>query len=117
MAVGLAAGSGGAFGLALLTNFYSGLLFIALIGASLAVVTPILFALLQEDTPADMRGRVFTTFGSGAMAASMIGILGFGWSADTMGARWSLIAMGVILAAAAALALILRLCLPKIKSC
>jgi len=109
MAAALALGSFGSFTLGGLTNFYTGLISILLIGGSLAVVTPIIWARLQEETPADMRGRVFTTFGSGAMFASMIGILGFGWAADRLGAQWSLVAMGAILGATALLAVGLRI--------
>ena len=46
---------------------------IAAIGGSTALFTPIVWALLQELTPAHLLGRVFTAFSTGGMASAMVG--------------------------------------------
>ncbi len=46
---------------------------IAAIGGSTALFTPIVWALLQELTPAHLLDRVFTAFSTGGMASAMVG--------------------------------------------
>ena len=66
--------------------------------------TPIVWAMLQELTPEPLLGRVFTTFSTGAMAAAMAGMAGFGLAADAIGPAMSLVGIGVLLLGSAALA-------------
>ena len=70
---------------------------IIVFGGSTAVFTPIVWAMLQELTPEPLLGRVFTTFSTGAMAAAMAGMAGFGWVADAVGPAASLVGIGVLL--------------------
>jgi MFS transporter, DHA3 family, macrolide efflux protein len=77
---------------------------IIVFGGSTAVFTPIVWAMLQELTPAPLLGRVFTTFSTGAMAAAMAGMAGFGWATDAVGPAASLVGIGALLLATAAVA-------------
>jgi MFS transporter, DHA3 family, macrolide efflux protein len=81
---------------------------VALVGAGLASFSPIVWGLLQEMTPDALRGRVFGIFNTGAMAASMIGMVAFGWAADRLGAHASLIGMTAIFGITAVALLLLR---------
>ena len=76
--------------------FAAGLLMM-IIGASTALFTPVVWAVLQEMTPGHMLARVMTTFSTGGMFAAMLGMTAFGWTADTLGASMSLIGIGLIL--------------------
>jgi MFS family permease len=71
--------------------------FVLLVGAGAAVLNPVVWALLQEVTPSHLMGRVLTTFSTGSMAAAMVGMLGFGWIAETIGPAESLIGLGLVL--------------------
>ena len=77
------------------TLFAAGLIMI--IGGSTALFYPVVWALLQEMTPAHMLGRVLTTFSTGSMASAMAGMTGFGWAADAMGPGVSLVGLGLVL--------------------
>jgi DHA3 family macrolide efflux protein-like MFS transporter len=77
---------------------------IIVFGGTTAVFTPIVWAMLQELTPEPLLGRVFTTFSTGAMAAAMAGMAGFGWVADVIGPATSLIGIGVLLLGTAVIA-------------
>jgi Arabinose efflux permease len=77
------------------TFFAAGLIMI--IGGSTALFYPVVWALLQEMTPAHMLGRVLTTFSTGSMASAMAGMTGFGWAADAMGPGVSLVGLGMVL--------------------
>jgi MFS family permease len=66
---------------------------VAIIGAALAAFTPVVWGLLQEMTPEALRGRVFSVLNTGAMSASMLGMVGFGWTADRLGPVLSLLGM------------------------
>jgi predicted MFS family arabinose efflux permease len=70
---------------------------IIVFGGSTAVFTPIVWAMLQELTPEPLLGRVFTTFSTGAMAAAMAGMAGFGWAADAIGPAACLVGIGILL--------------------
>ncbi|HET7057114.1 MAG TPA: MFS transporter [Nitrospiraceae bacterium] len=70
---------------------------IMIIGGSTALFYPVVWALLQEMTPAHMLGRVLTTFSTGSMASAMAGMTGFGWAADAMGPGVSLVGLGLVL--------------------
>ncbi len=73
-------------------------------GGSTAVFTPVVWAMLQELTPEPLLGRVFTTFSTGAMAAAMAGMAGFGWAADAVGPAASLVGIGVLFLSTATVA-------------
>ena len=79
-------------------------IFIIVFGGSTAVFTPVVWAMLQELTPEPLLGRVFTTFSTGAMAAAMAGMAGFGWAADAIGPAASLVGIGVLLFSTATVA-------------
>jgi MFS family permease len=83
-----------------------GLVFI--IGAGLAAFTPVVWAMLQELTPERLRGRIFSIFNTGAMSASMIGMVAFGWTTDQLGPQISLFGMAAIFWLTAAASLFLR---------
>lgn len=70
---------------------------VAVVGASTALFTPVAWAMLQEITPVGLLGRVFTTFSTGAMAAAMVGMAGFGWAADAFGPAHTLGAVAMVL--------------------
>ena len=72
-------------------------LVIAMIGVSAAMFTPLVWTTLQELTPAPLLGRVFTSFATGGMAASMAGMAGFGWATDRLGPGVSLGGISFIL--------------------
>ena len=76
----------------------------AVIGGSTAMFTPLIWTMLQELTPAHLLGRVFTSFATGGMAASMAGMAGFGWAADAMGPGASLAGISLILLTTAVVA-------------
>jgi hypothetical protein len=59
--------------------------------------TPLVWTILQELTPAPLLGRVFTSFATGGMAASMAGMAGFGWATDMLGPGVSLGGISFIL--------------------
>ncbi|WP_447979360.1 MFS transporter [Candidatus Nitrospira bockiana] len=69
---------------------------VALIGAALALFTPVVWGMLQEMTPEKLRGRMFSIFNTGAMSASMIGMVAFGWVTDRLGPETSLLGMAAI---------------------
>ena len=71
--------------------------FVILVGAGAAVLNPVVFALLQENTPSHLMGRVLTTFSTGSMAAAMVGMSGFGLIADKIGPAQSLVGLGLVL--------------------
>jgi MFS family permease len=77
---------------------------IIVFGGSTAVFTPVVWAMLQELTPEPLLGRVFTTFSTGAMAAAMAGMAGFGWAADAIGPAASLVGIGILLFSTATVA-------------
>jgi MFS family permease len=79
----------------------------AVIGAALAAFTPVVWGLLQELTPAELRGRVFSVLNTGAMSASMLGMVGFGWTADRLGPVMSLLGMTAVFAVTAGVTLLL----------
>lgn len=78
--------------------------FMLIIGGSTALLTPVVFALLQEMTPVPLLGRVFTAFSTGGMACAMAGMMGFGWVADAVGPAFSLIGISLVLLATAVFA-------------
>ncbi|MBS0153533.1 MAG: MFS transporter [Nitrospira sp.] len=75
---------------------------IAVIGGSTAMFTPLVWTMLQELTPTHLLGRVFTSFATGGMAASMAGMAGFGWAADAIGPTTCLGGISLILLMTAA---------------
>jgi MFS family permease len=77
---------------------------VIIIGGCIALVTPVVWGLLQEMTPHHMLARVFTTFSTGGMSAAMAGMLGFGWAVDRLGSGASLLGIGIILLATALVA-------------
>ena len=79
-----------------------------MIGAGLATFTPVMWGLLQDMTPEPLRGRIFSIFNTGAMSASMLGMVAFGWATDRLGAQVSLVAMAVIFWLTAMISLLLR---------
>jgi MFS family permease len=75
----------------------STMLLIGVIGGTTSVYYPVVSATLQEVTPEHLLGRVFTTFSTGGMASSMVGMAGFGWAADEIGPAASLVGIGLAL--------------------
>ena len=94
--------------LSLSHSFAIALTLVTVIGGSLAFFTPVVWGMLQELTIPEMRGRVFTIFSSGAMLASMLGMLMFGWTTDAFGPGLSLIIMGGVLGGTGLTAIRLR---------
>lgn len=93
MAVGgLAVGGLGLLETPLIASFL-----MLIIGGSTALLTPVVFALLQEMTPVPLLGRVFTAFSTGGMACAMAGMMGFGWVADAVSPGFSLFGISLVL--------------------
>jgi MFS transporter, DHA3 family, macrolide efflux protein len=66
------------------------------LGGSLALFNPITWAFLQELAPGAIMARVLTAFSAAAMAASMLGMLLFGWAADVFTPATSLMGASLI---------------------
>jgi MFS family permease len=80
---------------------------VAVIGAALATFTPVVWGMLQEMTPEDLRGRIFAIFNTGAMSASMVGMVAFGWVTDRLGPESSLFGMAAVFLVTATATLLL----------
>jgi MFS family permease len=104
----MAAGGLASFLLAGTSNTFLSMGLVAMIGAGLATFTPVMWGLLQDMTPEPLRGRIFSIFNTGAMSASMLGMVAFGWATDRLGPQVSLVAMAVILWLTAIISLLLR---------
>lgn len=80
------------------------LVLVAIFGVGTAVFTPIVWTLIQNNTPDALRGRVFAMIATTdtATIAMAMGLMGF--LADKLGPDTSLLAIGVALVAAAAYA-------------
>jgi len=91
-------------GLGLLETPLIASVFMLIIGGSTAILTPVVFALLQEMTPVPLLGRVFTAFSTGGMACAMAGMMGFCWVADAIGPGVSLLGISLVLLGTAAFA-------------
>jgi MFS family permease len=100
-------GGAASFLLAGTTQPLLAIVLVAVIGAGLAAFTPIVWGMLQEMAPEDLRGRIFSIFNTGAMSASMIGMVAFGWTTDRLGAPISLLGMAAIFWLTAAASLLL----------
>jgi len=84
-------------GLSLLHSPLAALTLVPLVGVSSALFTPLLWSLLQELTPHQLLGRVFTMMNAIAMAASTVGMTLFGWATDALGTSLSLVIIGLML--------------------
>lgn len=104
ISMAMAVGGTAVCGLSVLGHPLAAALLMVIIGGSTALFTPIVWAVLQEMTPSHMLARVMTTFSTGGMFAAMVGMMAFGWAADTLGAAVSLIGIGFILMITALLA-------------
>jgi MFS transporter, DHA3 family, macrolide efflux protein len=104
----MVAGGLASFMLARTSNAVPSMGLVAVIGAGLASFTPIMWGLLQDMTPEHLRGRVFSIFNTGAMSASMLGMVAFGWGTDRLGPQVSLGAMAVIFWLTAVILVLLR---------
>ena len=91
-------------GLGLLETPLLASVFMLVRGGSTVLLTPVVFALLQEITPVPLLGRVFTAFSMGGMACAMAGMIGFGWVADVIGPGVSLLGISLVLLGTAAFA-------------
>ena len=100
-------GGAASFMLAGTTQPLLALALVAVIGAGLAAFTPIVWGMLQELAPENLRGRIFSIFNTGAMSASMIGMVAFGWTTDRLGAPTTLLGMAAIFWVTAAASLLL----------
>lgn len=96
VAVALSLGGFSMVGLSLQKSLPTVTGLIVLIGTSMAIFTPIIWAFLQELTPEAFLARVLTTFSTGAMSASMVGMTIFGWVADILSLQASLIGAGTV---------------------
>jgi len=100
----LAVGALAVWGLKLFGNAILAVPLVSIIGGCIALVTPVVWSVLQEMTPHHMLSRVFTTFSTGGMSAGMAGMLGFGWSADQLGSGVTLFGIGLLLLGTACIA-------------
>lgn len=64
-------------------------------GVSLSVFNASFTTILQEQIPSERLGRVFSMYYSLAMFPSIIGLLGTGFLADTIGINWTFIILGL----------------------
>ena len=79
------------------------LLLMVPIGVSSGLVTPLVSASVQEETPQDLLGRVFGVFNTGTMGLAMLGMTLFGWLADAFNPMVSLVGIASVTAATGAL--------------
>ena len=75
------------------------LLLMVPIGVSSGLVTPLVSASVQEETPQDLLGRVFGVFNTGTMGLAMLGMTLFGWLADAFSPTLSLVGIASVTAA------------------
>ena len=68
-----------------------------MIGGGLGVFTPIAWGVLQELSPDRLVARILTIYGTGAMAAAIVGMTVFGWVTQQFGERASVVGIGLIL--------------------
>ncbi|BCA56179.1 putative Permease, MFS family [Nitrospira sp. KM1] len=97
VAIALAVGAVAVCTLGMLQAPIMAAVLIVVFGGSTAIFTPVVWAMLQELTPENLLGRVFTTFSTGAMASAMAGMAAFGWAADAIGPAESLLGIGLVL--------------------
>lgn len=100
----MAVGGLAVWSLRLFGNAFLAAPLVIIIGGCIALVTPVVWAVLQETTPHHMLARVFTTFSTGGMSAAMAGMLGSGWAVDNVGSGMTLLGIGIILLATALVA-------------
>ena len=101
---GSSAVSGAAlFGLAGASNSSIAALCMVVIGAGIGTFTPIAWGVLQEIAPESLVARVLTIYGTSAMTAAIVGMTIFGWITQQFGERTSVMAIGGVLLATAAL--------------
>ena len=91
------------FGLAGAPNGTAAALCMVVIGAGIGAFTPIAWGVLQEVSPEHLVARVLTIYGTGAMTAAIVGMTMFGWITQEFGERTSVMAIGIVLLATAAL--------------
>lgn len=60
---------------------------LALAGLGSGPINPLVFTVLQERVPADMRGRVFGTIIGTALAAAPLGMAAAGFLVESMGVQ------------------------------
>ncbi|HZR39873.1 MAG TPA: MFS transporter, partial [Ktedonobacteraceae bacterium] len=65
-------------------------------GLAIAPLNPLINTFKQENTPIEMRARVFGTIGAGAMIGVPLGTFTAGYMAAWIGLQWSLIVMGAV---------------------
>ncbi len=65
-------------------------------GLAVAPLNPLIYTVMQEITPAEMRARVFGTVRAGAMMGMPLGAALAGYMASWIGLRWSMGLMGAV---------------------
>lgn len=84
-----------------LSGYISGDLFILFVvltsisGITASIYNASFTTILQEEIPSEKLGRVFSMYYSLAVFPSIIGLLGTGFLADTIGINWTFIILGV----------------------
>lgn len=74
---------------------------VGIVGAGIAIFTPLMWTLLQERTPDRLRGRVFALVGATDMAAASSMMACMGWIADQFGPVASLRGVSLLFLATA----------------
>jgi len=88
--------------LATLPSLPVALVSLAVFGVAAGPINPLLFTVMTEIVPSQLRGRVFGTVRSGAWAAIPLGVLLGGVVVATIGVAATFLAIGVLLAAVVA---------------
>ena len=88
--------------LATLPSLPVALVSLAVFGVAAGPITPLLFTVMTEIVPTQLRGRVFGTVRSGAWAAIPLGVLLGGVAVAAVGVATTFLAIGVLLAAVVA---------------
>ncbi len=83
--------------LAYVKSSFAAATLMVIIGFSAAAFNPVVFTLLQDSTPEELRARVITAFNTATTSMAMLGMLVFGWAADRVGQDPTMIAIGVVL--------------------
>lgn len=97
----------GLMGLVWAEQFVTAALCMGVIGAGVGTLTPIAWGVLQEIAPANMVGRVLATYTTAAMSMAIAGMTVFGWIAQQFGEAASVIGIGAVMFATAALSIVL----------
>jgi MFS family permease len=95
------------WGLVWADQFWTGALFMGLIGGGVGALTPIAWGVLQEIAPRNTVGRVLAIYTTTAMIMAIAGMTAFGWITQHFGEAAGVIGIGGVMFATALLGAVL----------